>query len=349
MEVAGNRANQAKDRRRDGILRTTRLSRAILLRVALVAALWVVASLTAPSPTVLATPEDASNADTSHQYGQSPQFEPRLPTEGIPLWRDAFDYAPDGQLSEEAGDGIFAPTAAGTGADTYASGRILADPQGGKFLRQMLPSGELGKFIVTPKLKRPAEHAVISYEIRFDENFDFRWGGKIPGLVGVAPGKSIYAPTSGNPDRSVGFSARLMWHGRGDDGTRPFQHALGPIPEEANNDIVTYIYATSPSSGFDHFGWQARLGGEFKRGEWHRIAMEVKLNSLGERNGLFRVWVDDHLLFSADDWEFRIHSDVKINAVLYDVHRGGREDENWISKRDSYIDIRNMVVLEPYV
>jgi hypothetical protein len=273
---------------------------------------------------------------------------PALPEQGKVLWHDRFDTAPVGRLVKATGDAAFGPTAAPTGGATYVNGTIVSDPAGGKFLRHTIPAGQLGAFIVSPELSRDVEHAVLEYDIRFDENFDWRWGGKIPGLVGVAPGQSIYAPTSGRSNRAVGFSTRLMWHGRGDDGSRPFQGKLGPIPAGTDNDLVTYVYAPHPSAGFNGYGWHTNLGTEMQRGQWHHIKMEVKLNTVGSRDGVFKVWVDGRQTFGASDWVYRTNPDVKINAVLYDIHRGGgTTPPSWVSSRDSYIDLRNMMVRMP--
>lgn len=276
-----------------------------------------------------------------------PNPAPETPPAGNILWQDRFDAAPNGQLTKASGDAMFGRTAAGTSATTYRYGSIHIDPEGGKFLRQSIPAGTLGGFVVAPVLSHPTDHAILNYDIRFDQNFDWRWGGKMPGLVGVAPGHGIYEPTSGSPNRNIGFSTRLMWHGRGDDGTRPFQGSLGPIKTGTDNDVVTYIYAKSPSTGFNGYGWHTSLASEMKRGQWHRITMEVDLNTVGKSDGVFKVWIDDRLRFSATDWQYRASPDVEIQAVLYDIHRGGGTvPPSWVSSRNSYIDIRNMVVNE---
>ena len=273
-------------------------------------------------------------------YGAQP------PPSGSVVWQDRFGTAPLGQLTKPTGDSLFAPTVAPSDDGTYIHGSIEDDPAGGRVLHQTIPAGQLGNFTVTPRLAHPVEHAILDYDIRFDDNFDWRWGGKMPGLVGVAPGVSIYAPTSGNPNRDVGFSTRLMWNGRGDDGSRPFQSSLGPIPSGQDNTIVTYVYARQPSAGFDGSGWQANLGNGLQSGVWHNVRMEVKLNTVGQADGIYNVWLDGDLRFSASNWDYRDRSDVMIQAVLYDIHRGGEPSRNWVSSRDTYIDVRNVVVTE---
>jgi hypothetical protein len=279
--------------------------------------------------------------------------QPPPPSGGV-VWQDRFDTAPLGQPTKSTGDSLFTPMADPTddktyirSSNAYIHSSIEADPAGGGMLHHTIPAGELGQFTVSPRLTREVEHATLQYDIRFDDNFDWRWGGKMPGLVGVAPGVNIYAPTSGRTNRDVGFSTRLMWNGRGDDGSRPFQGTLGPIPAGRDNDIVTYIYARYPQEGFDGYGWQANLGSELQRGVWHNIKMEVKLNTVGRNDGIYNVWFDDDLRFSASNWNYRNRSDVMIDAVLYDIHRGGGAGSpNWVSSRDTYVDVRNMVVTE---
>lgn len=259
------------------------------------------------------------------------------------LWQDRFDAAPTGRLTKVSGDALFAPTVVPTTEATYVNGSIVEDGEGGKLLRHHLPAGELGAFIVPVLLLRETDHAILEYDLRFDPDFDWRWGGKIPGLVGVRAGESIYAPTSGNDDgREKGFSTRLMWHGNDDNGRRPFGLRLPPI-RVGGNDMVTYVYARHPNQDFDGFGWHASLG-SLERDVWCRVRYEVKLNTPGRRDGVFRVWFNGRPVFSASDWDYRAREDVRIQAILWDIHRGGGVSPGWISTRDCHIDIRNVVV-----
>lgn len=268
------------------------------------------------------------------------------PALGTLIWEDGFDTAPNGVLNTQAkGNAIFAPTAAQTTDTTYNNGSIVDDPAGGKLLRHTIPIGEFGKFIVSPVPSVITEHAVMEYEMRFDANFDWRWGGKVgPGFVGWAPGYGPYDPTGGSPaGRDIGFSTRLMWHGRDDNGTRPFQGALGPIPAERENELVTYIYARHPREGFGGYGWHTRLN-EVSPNVWHKIRMEVKLNTVGLLDGEFKISMDDQLMFSATDWDYRMRDDIKIQAILWNVFRGGSDTPGWMSQQEDYIDIRNVAV-----
>ena len=88
---------------------------------------------------------------------------------------------------------------------------ITAEPKG-KSLRVTYPKGSLGPNegggVFRQKLP-PLSSRSLSYRVLFEKGFDFRRGGKLPGLGG---GK---ANTGGNKPTGDGWSARYMW---GEDG-----------------------------------------------------------------------------------------------------------------------------------
>lgn len=312
-----------------------------------------------PQPSAQVTPlpegEHEFRVAAINTAGQGPWSTPATATvapagAGTIIWADKFDTAPTGTLATKAaGDAIFAPTAAGTAASTYQHGSIVDDPAGGKFIRHTIPANNQGAFIVSPTPTQQTLHAKLEYESRFNTGFSWAWGGKMgPGLVGWAPGYGPYDPTSGAADRDIGFSTRLMWHGRGaSSGTRPFQGTLGPIPAGRDMQVVTYIYARQPNgSAFSGFGYHANIGPELTAGVWFKIAMEVKLNTVGSNDGIFRVWFDDVLAFEATDWNYRMRDDISIMAILWDVHRGGGNTGDWVTPVESQIDVRNVTLTD---
>jgi hypothetical protein len=268
------------------------------------------------------------------------------PGGGEAIWWDRFDTAADGRLTKVTGDLVFGPSVTVTDSGTYSKGEIVTTPAG-KALRHHIPMNDLGALILAPKLSRETDHAALQYSVFFDPNFDWQWGGKLAcGLVGVRPGHGIFEPTSGNTDRDIGFSTRLMWHGNNTNGTgtgRPFSTKLPAIPA-GSNDLVTYIYARYPKDGFSGFGWHTSLG-PISKGAWHTIKMETKLNTVGKADGVFRVWIDGAVKYEATDWDYRNSGDVHIQAVLWDIHRGGGLP-TWGSPQDCFIDIRDVTVTD---
>jgi hypothetical protein len=278
------------------------------------------------------------------------------------LWRDKFVAAVPGRINKSLGDAMFGASIGGRNADgtyydgattdgTFTNGEIVEE-SGQKFLRHHIYAGSEGMLILTPQLYREATHATIEYDVRFDPDFDWQWGGKLAcGLVGVKPGYGLNAPTSGNTYRE--FSTRLMWHGNCTNGLgtgRPFPTKLPVIPA-GESDIVTYVYALYPGTlgypnniGFNNYGWHTSLGA-MSKGVWHTIKCETGLNTVGSNNGIFRTWIDGVLKFEATNWNYRSDSSVTIQAVLWDVHRGGGLPD-WASPQDCWIDVRNVTVRE---
>ena len=72
------------------------------------------------------------------------------------------------------------------------------------------PTGNNGIVLVVP-LARQVDNACLSYDVRFDANFDWSLGGKLPGLSGVAPGVSPTLPAGGGNPGDKGWSGRVMW------------------------------------------------------------------------------------------------------------------------------------------
>ncbi len=105
---------------------------------------------------------------------------------------------------------------------------------GGKALRTRLdkgtirdnPGGNHGAVLVA-KLPRSYDKACISYRVRFSSNFDWSLGGKLPGLMGVAPGVD-----PGHPDRWRLGRARLV---RPRDVARPEGLQLGRSEEHGRH------------------------------------------------------------------------------------------------------------------
>lgn len=254
------------------------------------------------------------------------------------LWQANLAGVPLGPTTAETIRTILGPTFA-TAESLILNSEVIT----GEALRQHIPAGTLGSLTATPILPQRVDDATISFDVRFDPEFVWQHGLKFgAGLVGVKPGAGIYEPTSGR-SRDLGCSVRLMVHGNY-GGERPFQGQLGPLKPGTDNEVVTYLYARHPSDGFGGFGWHTGLG-SFTRGDWHRVKMRAKLNTPRRRNGVFEVWIDDDLRWNSNSMDYRgSDASIRWDAVLWDTHRGGGPQENWLSPRDDYLDMRNITV-----
>lgn len=284
-------------------------------------------------------------AGTQHEYDSltvKDRFTLYVITEGgapEKVWELNLAGTPTGQLWSATSDQLLGTTLAKS-AGLHQNGAVVQEGNE-KLFRNNIPAGSLGNIVTSPVLPSMM-HCRVTFDVRFDPNFDWRWGGKFgAGLLGVKEGVDIYAPTSGQ-GRDNGWSVRFMWHGRGDDGDRPFELTLGPIPEGQDNQIVTYIYAITPNEGFNGFGYHAPVG-KLTAGVWHTCSIEVELNTPGVANGRLIYKVDDN------EWRhngvrFRDIPEITTTAVLFNTQRGGGLDGSWPSSQNNYLDIRNLYV-----
>jgi hypothetical protein len=197
----------------------------------------------------------------------------------------------------------------------------------GRSLRVRYPQGKIGgpegglQFLSRfALLGIPAqERCAVRYYVRFDEDFDFVKGGKLPGLVGGE------ANTGGRiPNGRDGFSARLMW--------RP------------GGKVVQYLYHPDQKSQWgDDLDWD--LGGQryFKPGTWHCVESEVQLNTTGSKDGRIRSWFDGTLALDRRDLRFRDVDALKIDGFYFSTFFGGG-DLSWAPRKDEHASFDGFVI-----
>lgn len=150
---------------------------------------------------------------------------------------------------------------------------------------------------------------VLTYSLRFPEQFDFVRGGKLPGLYGGTrtSGRSI-------PSGTDGFSTRFMWR------------------EEGAGEVYAYL-PTSREVGTS----LGRGSWRFVPGRWHCLEQEVILNTPGELNGKIAVRVDSKRVYETSTLLFRTGASLKIEGIFFSTFFGGR-DASWAPREDTYVD-----------
>lgn len=156
---------------------------------------------------------------------------------------------------------------------------------------------------------------VLSYRLKFDDNFDFVKGGKLPGLYG---GKGN---TGGKiPNGSDGFSTRYIWKERG----------------------AGSVYAYLPTSET----WGTAIGQgswRFEVGQWHSLEQLVQLNTPGNADGVVNIWYDQRLVHSETGLMFRSTADLKIDGLLFSTFFGGN-NASFATPVDTHIQFRDFVL-----
>ena len=186
------------------------------------------------------------------------------------------------------------------------------------------------------KLLTSDNEAVLEYRVKFDDNFDWSKGGKLPGLAGStsARGRGVYGCNDNRSQRKKGFSTRLMWRENGKLIFYPYA-PLHPNYNGNNNSIPNDARKRG----------QGRCGGDIKitdlqKGRWYTIKQYIKLNTFKSngspnRNGIVKIWINGQLALNYNDFVLAGERNVKVNAIAFHTYRGGSTNQ-WASNRDGY-------------
>ncbi|MDX1472798.1 MAG: cellulose binding domain-containing protein [Reinekea sp.] len=152
------------------------------------------------------------------------------------------------------------------------------------------------------------DEAYLSYWVKFNEDFDFVLGGKLPGLAGS---KTFL-------ERGEDWSARLMWR------------------EDGKVEFYTHIADDRERWWWNTEGTQA----VFIPGQWHHVEMHYRLNSPGNFDGLMEGWLDGKYVAHYDDVMFRSGSaegaESKISKVFFSTFFGGSSGDHWNATKDEF-------------
>jgi len=161
----------------------------------------------------------------------------------------------------------------------------------------------------TPRLPlKPGHEYLFEYKIRFNADFPFTRGGKIPGLAGGN------APTGCVDTDANGFSARMMWR--------------------QNGQLIGYLY--DQDQGGD-CGNNITTSFNFKPGQWYALKERVRLNTGRNHDGILQIWVDDRLLIDRKNMEYMAEAPGNlINVVLFHSFFGG-STQDWAPARQCSI------------
>jgi len=153
------------------------------------------------------------------------------------------------------------------------------------------------RVVVRYPLSSPVETATLSFDVLFEQDFQWVRGGKLHGL---GPARPI---TGGKPRVPDGWSARATFK---DDG-----------------HIATYLYDQNTTK---KYGVGATSDAPvFSRDQWHHVTLQVQLNTPSKADGFSRVFVDGALAVHTKGVAFRGTSgpDTAITQILFSTFHGG--------------------------
>ncbi|EIM82908.1 uncharacterized protein STEHIDRAFT_37722, partial [Stereum hirsutum FP-91666 SS1] len=169
---------------------------------------------------------------------------------------------------------------------------------------------------------------MVSYEVAFDNDFDWVKGGKLPGLRGG----SLDGCSGGNQaDGDNCFSTRIMWR----EGGMGEVYAYVPKSSSVCNETEAICN--------DKYGESLDRGSfNFTTGQWNRITLLVQTNHpAGASNGQISLYHNDVHVFSQTGVMFGNDSDVTPGGFYFSTFFGG-SDSSWASSRDTHSYFRNV-------
>jgi hypothetical protein len=240
-----------------------------------------------------------------------------------------FDSLATGQMTGTGFQSQFGGSVYGSSA--FDDSSVVADSRGGKAYRLKFdagtirsnPTGNNGIVLVVP-LTKQVDNACLSYDLRFDDNFDWSMGGKLPGLSGVAPGVSPTLPAGGGSPGDKGWSGRAMW--------------------QPNGGMISYMYGPRQ---VDYYGDGIKWSKGVVRATWHAVKICYTMNTVGANggntDGKLQVWLDGGQVLNVTNHVFRERTDVHISHLMWSVFRGG-STMDWAGKWDSWVDFDNVKI-----
>ncbi|KAJ3528443.1 hypothetical protein NM688_g7999 [Phlebia brevispora] len=161
------------------------------------------------------------------------------------------------------------------------------------------PAGGFGFYLRGPKafqdiLKREApEEVIMGYEVMFEDGWQWRKGGKLPGIYGGVD-EFAYGCTGGRQtDRCKCFNLRLMWRENGAAELYTY------LPQ---NEANTRAMLAVPPRSIQHadYGFSVGRGAwSFVPGKWTTVAERVKMNTIGRADGEVEVYIDGRSVLHA--------------------------------------------------
>ena len=161
------------------------------------------------------------------------------------------------------------------------------------------------------------------YRFKFEKDFEFVKGGKLPGISGGQPSKGGQAPNG----KDV-WSVRMMWNGKG--------------------QLVQYVYhPDQPGKYGDVMFFEGKE--PIERGLWHTVQTYVELNTPGKKNGRIITWLDGKKVLNRENMRFRDIQGLEIDRFQFVSFFGGNGPD-WAPTKDefTYIDDVRLSLTPPF-
>jgi len=172
--------------------------------------------------------------------------------------------------------------------------------------------------------KRTYNELHFRYYLNFENGFDFKLGGKLPGLMGY---DSYKCSGFGNqPNGSNGWTMRFMWREKG--------------------KIVVYAYLPKSHNGKyggQKWGQDISCDTIVEYDKWYCLDQYINIGTPNKDDGELKVWINDELKIDMNDicYGYENNEYFKIGGIYFSTFHGGH-DKEWAPRNDSYIQYKNL-------
>ena len=201
------------------------------------------------------------------------------------------------------------------------------------------PSG--AKVSALPLGKFPAESLEFGYDVYFPDSFDWKKGGKLPGVCLGTNSKEC--ATGGDWKKDEG-SCRFMW--RSKDGKSAYIIGYVYLPIEGHfkksydRQGSGYKKVTDPGNRTGHDLWHGQL--PIKKG-WNTLRMKLKMNTPKKPDGSLEVTVNGKTV-RVDDIVWRDSDKVKISNINFVSFYGGGSNDWNSPMHETYTEYKNIYI-----
>lgn len=218
----------------------------------------------------------------------------------LPSHADCSDK--DALISEDAGGLDHLPSSPSTVNRQYLEFIPTGDARRDKAMRITYPGSPIGspRFGANVRLRKPSRAVSLTYTVKFEKDFQFVRGGKLPGL---GPEQPI---TGGRPVNASGWSARPVFRG---DGT-----------------LGLYLYHQDMKRRYGS-GGKVVSNQPLALDVEHRLELHLTLNSAPQAfDGSARLFVDGRLIEEAKGLRFfASEPPALISRLLFHTFFGGSD------------------------
>ncbi|AGE54693.1 hypothetical protein PBCVKS1B_546L [Paramecium bursaria Chlorella virus KS1B] len=191
-----------------------------------------------------------------------------------------------------------------------------------------------------------SDSCLLEVDVFFPSNFWFGCQGKLFGFFLSRPGQRGVASGCAKPGKRTGASYRVMWGGTTyKNGKRVGRDGSGVYPYLYFDDSTNskQIPKLKQVEDCGHSIMVEEFSRSIKRNAWNNIKIGLKLNTIGQRNGLIYFEVNGQKQ-TQDQVMWTSRSDFNIKYVIFGTFYGGCTGQNINQIPNTFVKYKNVKI-----